>query len=116
MRRTPAICPSCEARHMVPPVEISPNFVSLPLSQEQWRTLQNAAEAFDRAASNLQEDEGTSGTGDGESLFTAATFIQWIKPDCLGFRDGRGSVLSYDSEGKGREDEVVPVPIYRRSA
>ena len=101
---------------MVPPVEISPNFVSLPLSQEQWRTLQNAAEAFDRAASNRQEDEGSSGCGDGETLYPAATFVAWLKPDCIGFREGRGGVLFYDAEGKGREDEVVPVPIYRRSA
>lgn len=111
------MCPSCKARHRVPPTRISTNYDALPIDREQWQSLRRAAEAFDRRASNLDAEEFQSGAGDGETLFTAATFIDWIKPDCLGFRNLR----RYEAEGappRNSEGSVYrhpdPIPYHKR--
>lgn len=77
-------CPSCHIRHILERVW-SPNYDMLPLDRSTWEKLRKAAESFDRAASSLESEEGSSGTGDG-TLFTAAQFIEFIKPDCVGYR------------------------------
>jgi hypothetical protein len=91
-------CPSCRMRRRIAGSP-SPNFAALPIDRNAYQMLVRAAESFDRAASNLEAEEGASGAGDGETLFTAADFIAWIKPDCIGYRDGTGAVHNYDTEG-----------------
>jgi hypothetical protein len=91
-------CPSCRMRRRITGSP-SPNFNALPIDKNAYKMLVQAAEAFDRAASNLEAEEGASGAGDGETLFTAADFVAWIKADCIGFRDGRGAPVLYDVEG-----------------
>ncbi len=80
-------CPSCHVRYTVDP-KISPNYDMLPIDRQTWEKLRRAAESFDRAASNLDSEEGSSGTGDGP-LFTAAQFVEFIRPDCEGFKSRR---------------------------
>lgn len=102
-------CPSCHIRYVLDRT-YNPNFDMLPLDKDAWEKLRRAAESFDRRASNLDSEEYRSGTGDG-TLFTAAAFIEWIKPDCEGFKERRPAV-DYDGvRHDGLISSADPIPF-----
>jgi hypothetical protein len=102
-------CPACRIRHRIPPLDVDPNYMVLNIERRVWFQLRAAAEAFDRAASNVDGEDAKSGAGDGETLFPARTFVDWIKNDCEGFKVGH--VPDFDGIRGGTAD---PIPYHRR--
>jgi hypothetical protein len=63
-------CPSCRMRYQLPPPAARDNYNPMLLLAKEVHWLENAARHFDEIA--------------GEERFTAADFIDWLKPDLNG--------------------------------